>query len=104
QYVIADGRTTLLNALGLAGDLTVFGKRDDVLLVRNVDGVISKHRVDLTNADFINSPFYELKQGDVVYVTPNRTQERISKRDPNLGAYISAVSVLVAIVTLLIRR
>lgn len=104
EYVIHDGSATLLNALGMAGDLTVYGKRSDILIVRNTDGVISKERIDLGNADFINSPYYNLKQGDVIYVSPNKTQEQIARRDTNLGAYISAASVLVAIVAMLIRK
>lgn len=104
EYVIHDGNATLLNAIGMAGDLTVYGKRNDILIVRNTDGVISKERIDLGNADFINSPYYNLKQGDVIYVAPNKTQEQMARRDPNLGAYISAASVLVAIVAMLIRK
>lgn len=104
EYVIHDGSATLLNALGMAGDLTVYGRRDDILVVRNTDGVITKERINLGDASFINSPYYNLKQGDVIYVSPNKTQEQMARRDPNLGAYISAASVLVAIVAMLIRK
>ncbi len=93
EYTVPDGKATLLSALGMAGDLTMYGKRDDVLLVRNVDGIITKTRIDLTDASFIDSPFYQMKQGDVVYVSANETKEKTAKLDPNTGTYISIASV-----------
>lgn len=93
EYTIADGKATLLSALGLAGDLTMYGKRDDILIVRNVDGIISKERINIGDASFISSPYYNLKQGDVIYVSANQTKEKTSKLDPNTGTYISIASV-----------
>lgn len=104
KFIVPEGRATLLEALGMAGDLTVYGKRDDVLVIRNEDGNISQARIDLTDANFINSPYYDLVQGDVVYVLPNKTQERISKRDPNNTLYISIASILVTIIALVVRK
>lgn len=96
-YVIPDGNTTLLGALGLAGDLTVFGVRTNVLVVRNVDGQITQERVDLTSAQFINSPFYYLKQNDMIYVQPNENREKQARVDPNTGIYISVASVVASL-------
>lgn len=96
-YVIPDGNTTLLGALGLAGDLTPFGVRTNVLIVRNTNGQITKERVDLTSGNFINSPYYYLKQNDVVYVQPNANREKSARLDPNTGLYISVASVLASI-------
>lgn len=96
-YVIPDGTTTLLGALGLAGDLTPYGVRNNVLVVRNIDGQISKERIDLTSANFINSPYYYLKQNDVVYVQPNAVREKAARVDPNTGLYISVASVIASI-------
>lgn len=98
QYIIPDGSTTLLGALGLAGDLTPFGIRTNVLIVRNVDGQITKERVDLTSAQFINSPYYYLKQNDMVYVQPNANREKAARVDPNTGLYISVASVIASLV------
>jgi len=98
QYIIPDGNTTLLGALGLAGDLTPFGIRTNVLIIRNVDGQITKERVDLTSAQFINSPFYYLKQNDMVYVQPNANREKAARVDPNTGLYISVASVIASLV------
>lgn len=96
-YVIPDGNTTLLGAIGLAGDLTPFGVRNNVLIVRNIDGQISKERIDLTSANFINSPYYYLKQNDVVYIQPNANREKAARVDPNTGLYISVASVIASI-------
>lgn len=96
-YVLPDGGTTLLGALGLAGDLTPFGIRTNVLVVRNINGQITKERVDLTSAKFINSPYYYLKQNDMVYVQPNANREKSARVDPNTGLYISVASVIASI-------
>lgn len=96
-YVIPDGSTTtLLNALTLAGDATMYGVRKDILVVRNIDGQISSHRIDLTSADFMNSPYFYLKQNDYVYVPSNETKEKTSRVNPNTVLYISAAGVIVS--------
>ena len=104
QYVIPDGQTTFLNALALAGDLTMFGKRDDVLLVRNEDGEITKQRIDLRDANFINSPYFQLKQGDVIYVSANQTKDKTSRLDPNMPIYISVAGIIVTILALVFKK
>lgn len=104
QYIIADGKTTLLNALGLAGDLTMYGKRDDILIVRNENGQISKERINMLQADFINSPYYNLQQGDVIYVTPNNTKEKASRLDPNMPIYISVAGIIVTILAVVFKK
>jgi polysaccharide export outer membrane protein len=96
-YVVPDGNTTLLAALGLAGDLTTYGVRQNVLIIRNVDGQITHNRIDLTSAQFINSPFYYLKQNDVIYVQPNENREKAARVDPNTGIYISIASVVASL-------
>ena len=102
-YNIPDGQATLLSALGLAGDLTLYGVRSDVLVVRNVNGEITKETVDLTSADFINSPFYYLKQNDVIYVNGNSFVEKRARLDPNTGIYISVASIVVTVLALIFK-
>src|SRR5690606_11127779 len=97
QYTIPEGQTTLLNALGLAGDLTIYGKRDDILMVRNVNGVITEERLNLLEANFINSPYFQLKQGDVIYVSANQTKEKVARLDPNTGTYIAIAGTLIGL-------
>lgn len=88
EYIVADGQTNLMKALALAGDLTMYGTRDNVLLVRTIDGKIEKVRIDLTRSDFMDSPYYNLKQGDVIYVSANRTKENFSLRSKYAYIYI----------------
>ncbi len=104
QYIIPDGQTTLLSALGLAGDLTMYGKRDDILIVRNDDGQITKQRVNMLQADFINSPYFYLQQGDVIYVAPNNTKEKASRLDPNMPIYISVAGIIVTVLALVFKK
>lgn len=103
HYIIPEGQTTVLNALGLAGDLTIYGKRENVLVVRNINGEITKGRIDLTDSNFINSPFYNLQQNDVIVVSTNEVKQKISKRDPNLGLYVSMGSVLIGLLALILK-
>lgn len=103
-YNIPDAQTTLLEVLGLAGDLTIYGNRTDVLVVRNIDGVMTKERIDLTKADFINSPFFYLKQNDVIIVSPNETKQKSARLDPNAGIYISVASIVVTILALIFKN
>ncbi|MDR0505323.1 MAG: polysaccharide biosynthesis/export family protein [Dysgonamonadaceae bacterium] len=79
---VANGRITMLEAIGIAGDLTIFGNRQNVLLIRERNGVKQYARVDLTKADIFSSPYYYLEQNDVVVVEPNDTR----KRNSNFGA------------------
>lgn len=67
-------RISLLKALGLAGDLTIYGKRTNVLLIREEAGKKRTRHIDLTSANFFNSPYYYLQPNDVVYVTPNKAK------------------------------
>ena len=103
-YNIPDAQTTLLEVLGLAGDLSIYGNREDILVVRNIDGIMSKERIDLTKADFINSPFFYLKQNDVIIVSPNETKQKSSRLDPNAGIYISVASIVVTILALIFKN
>lgn len=104
QYSIPDGQTTLLNALGLAGDLTMYGKRDDILVIRTENGEVTKERINIMDANFINSSYYTLKQGDVIYVSANHTMEKTSRLDPNMPIYISVAGIIVTILALVFKK
>ena len=96
-------RVTLLEALSTAGDLTIYGKRDNILLIRELDGKKSFNRIDITSADFINSPFYYLTQNDQIVVEPNKSRMNASAIGPNISVFISALSVLVSLSIILFR-
>lgn len=101
-FPVASDRITLIEALTMAKDLTIYGKRDNILIIREIDGVKSYNRVDITKAEFINSPFYYLAQNDVVYVEPNKTKINGAAIGPNTGVIISISSLLITLITLII--
>ena len=103
DYLLPNGKGTIMNALGLAGDLTMYGTRNNVLIVRNENGNITKGYVNLTDANLINSPFYNLKQNDVIIVSANNTREKTSRLDPNMPMYLSVAGIVVTIITLIFR-
>ncbi|WP_281310497.1 polysaccharide biosynthesis/export family protein [Flavobacterium flavigenum] len=102
-YSIVSERITLIEALSMAKDLTIYGKRDNILIIREINGVKSYNRVDITKADFINSPFYYLTQNDVVYVEPNKTKINAAAVGPNTSVIVSAISILVSLSVLLFK-
>lgn len=103
-FPVTDEYLSLPKALGLAGDLTIYGKRKNVLVVRESGNGDKKHAyLDLTNADIVNSPFYYLQQNDVVYVEPNGPQLQSASYNRNASVYISIASVLVSLAVLITR-
>ncbi|PWA04881.1 polysaccharide biosynthesis/export family protein [Flavobacterium psychrotolerans] len=101
-YPVTSERITLIEALTMAKDLTIYGKRNNILIIREIDGVKSYNRVDITKADFINSPFYYLAQNDVVYVEPNKNKINGAAIGTNTGVIISITSILITLITLII--
>lgn len=100
---ITSERLTLIEALAMSGDLTPYGKRENIMIIREREGKKEIGRVDITQADFINSPYYYLSQNDHVYVEPNKTKVNASAVGPNTGIIISAISLLLTVVALIIR-
>ncbi len=102
-FPISSERVTLVEAIAMAGDLTIYGNRNNILLIREKNGVKSYERIDITKTDFINSPNYYLSQNDVIYVEPNKTKVNSSAIGPNLTVGISALSLVVTILALTIK-
>lgn len=102
SYTVASDRVTLIEAISMAKDLTIYGKRDNILIIREINGIKSYSRVDITKADFINSPFYYLAQNDVVYVEPNKTKINGAAVGANTGVIISVTSLLITLITLIV--
>jgi len=101
-YPVNSDRVTLIEAISMAKDLTIYGKRNNVLIIRELNGVKSYNRVDITKADFINSPFYYLAQNDVVYVEPNKTRINGAAVGANTGVIISVTSLVITLITLIV--
>ena len=72
-YPVNGEQITILEAIGLANDLTIKGKRENVLVIRDFNGTKVYNRIDLTSKQALNSPVYYLTQNDVVYVEPNQS-------------------------------
>jgi len=102
-YTIDNDRITLLEALGLAGDMTINGVRNNVLVIREQNGKKTEYRVDLTKRDALNSPVYYLSQNDVIYVEPNGARIQSSKYTQNTSIFVSIASLLITMVAVIVR-
>lgn len=92
---VPNEKISLLKAIGLAGDLTIYGKRENVLLIRQGNGKKITRHIDLNSSDFFNSPYYYLQPNDIVYVEPNKQKAAIARRNPNiLPITLSAISLI----------
>jgi polysaccharide export outer membrane protein len=100
QYSINNERVTVLDALGLAGDMTIFGKRENVLITRENNGKLEFVRLNLNSDEVFRSPYYFLQQNDVVYVEPNKVKA-ISSENVNTGLYLSTISTLASALTVI---
>ena len=96
---ISNGRLTLFEALAAVGDLTPYGRRDNVLISREVDGKMEFTRINLNKEDVYASPYYYLQQNDVVYVSPNAVR---SINSSNVGLWLSTVSTLASAATVIV--
>lgn len=104
SFLILDEKTTLLEALGMAGDLTIEGRRNNVTVIRKKDSTNTFYKVDLTKKDFFTSPVYYLNKNDVVYVEPNVKKIRSSKySNTTFGVALSVVGVLLSAIAIIAR-
>lgn len=102
-FSIKDERVSILEALGLAGDMTIYGERGTVLVLREEGGVKKYGRVDFRKSDFLDSPYYYLRQNDVVIVEQNKAEVQKSISNPNTGIYFSVASLLLSILVIFTR-
>ncbi len=97
-YVIPNEKITLPEALSMAGDMTIFGKRENVLVIRDENGKKTFGRIDLTTRDVYNSPFYYLHTNDIVYVEPGKGRiaqtDKIYQLLPVILSALSLISVI----------
>ncbi|ANH61073.1 sugar transporter [Dokdonia donghaensis DSW-1] len=102
-FTIPNERITVLEALGLAGDMTIFGERKTVKIIREENGVKSYGELDFTSIDVVNSPFYYLQQNDVVIVSPNKAQVQSGAFNRNSTIFISIAGIIISVLTILTR-
>lgn len=96
-YSIPSERLTVVDAIGMAGDLTIYGKRDNILLIREENGQRKFIRLNLNSSNIFESPYYYLKQNDIIYVEPNKS--KIASADIT---QLRNISIITAVITLLI--
>lgn len=102
-FTISNEKVNVLEALAMAGDMTIWGIRDNVKLVREEEN--GKREIILLNlnqADIVDSPYYYLQQNDILYVSPNKTKAKNSDTGQSTSLWVSATSILVSIASLLV--
>ena len=104
SFTIGNEKVNVLEALAMAGDMTIYGVRDNVKLIReDVNGKREIVTLDLNNAGIVTSPYYYLKQNDIIYVTPNKTKAKNSDIGNSTTLWVSSLSILVSIAGLLVN-
>jgi polysaccharide export outer membrane protein len=105
-YEIKNDHITLFEAISMAGDLTIYGKRNDVKVIREKNGERTVHEVDLRSANIFDSPVYYLQQNDIVYVTPNRyrsNQTNNAGQIQQIGLWVSIASFVMSVAVLVFK-
>lgn len=100
-FDIEDDQISVTKALAMAGDLTIFGKRDNILVMGETEGEKTYAYLDLTNANVVNSPHYYLRQNDVIYVEPRGVRRQTAGGTSLASTYLSIVSVLASLIILI---
>ena len=104
SFQVGREKITILEALAQAGDLTIYGVRDKVKLIReDATGKKEIHTLDLTNANIVNSPYYYLQQNDIVYVEPNKIKAQNSRVGSITTLWVSATSILISVASLIVN-
>jgi polysaccharide export outer membrane protein len=102
-FSIPGEHVSLLEAIGLAGDLTLYGRRDNILVIRETEGKRQWARLDLTKPEIMSSPYYYLQQNDVVYIEASKKKiqanDQTAMRNITIGATI--ISTIALVVSLL---
>lgn len=103
-FTIDSEKINILQALGKAGDLNLTAERADILLIREVDGTQTHHKVDLRDAHLLDSPYFYLQQNDVVIVSPSPTRVRTATTATGIWSVVlSSITTAIAIITLIIK-
>ena len=105
-FIIPNEKPTVIDALGLAGDITIYGRRDIVMLIRDINGQKEITRLDMDNTASISSPYFYLRPNDVIYVEPtaSRVESTNSYRVRDIALISSALSLLVILTSRVLFR
>jgi polysaccharide export outer membrane protein len=96
-YNMPNEKVSVMDALSLAGDLTIYGRRDNVLIVRDQNGKKKYGHVDLNSSEIFSSPFFYLRQNDLVYVEPNK-----AKSAANNASQVQVIGIITSVISVLI--
>ena len=103
-FIVPNERVTILEAIGLAGDLKMTGERDNILVIRDRGGTKTQYRLDLTSKDALSSPVFYLEQNDLVYVEPNIVSRIDASPVTTLGnIFISFASFALSVILIITR-
>ena len=103
MFTVNNEKVNIFEALAMAGDLTIWGMRDNIKLIReNANGQREIINLNLNNAEIVTCPYYYLQQNDIIYVNPNKTKAKISDIGQSTSLWFSATSILVSIASLLV--
>lgn len=101
---VTNGKVNILEAIAMAGDLSIYGRRQDVKLIREDQyGEKSIVELDLTDANIINSPYYQLQQNDIVYVTPNKVKTKSADLGAGFTIWFTCISMVITITNFIIN-
>jgi len=101
SFIVENERMTIIEALGLAGDLSINGKRKNVMLIREERGERTFVEIDLTKRSLFDSKYYYLAQNDIIYVQPNKSKINSAAVGPSISIFISAISAVIGIIAIL---
>ena len=102
MYTVSTGKVNVFEALAMAGDMTIYGDRSNVKIIReNADGKKIIAELDLKDANIISSPYYQLQQNDIVYVTPNKVKAKNSGIGSETSLWFTSTSILISLASLL---
>lgn len=102
-FSVIDDKISIIQAIGMAGDLTINGDRSNITLLREVNGNFESTTIDLTSFDITSSAYYNLRQNDVIYVRPNTAKVKSSGIVGNVGTLTSVLSLLLSLAVILTR-
>ena len=102
QHTSASDKITILQALGLAGDMTDYGNRTNVKLIREEEGISKTYVIDFTDKNITSSPYYYMQQNDVLYVEPDMIKKKSANIDPNRGLVFQIGGVALGVASILI--
>ncbi len=89
-------KVTILEAIGLAGDLSIYGKKDDIVIIREIDSKITYGKIDLSSRSIFESPYFYLRQNDVVLINPNKNKARLNDQvfNQRMGMTFSIINMI----------